>query len=51
VTVRQNSDREAEGFKSSAVTLLLKDSPLLEPKVIETEKVLNGLIRALRDHL
>jgi len=25
-------------------------SCLLEPKVIETEKVLNGLIRALRDN-
>jgi hypothetical protein len=24
---------------------------LLEPKVVETEKVLNGLIRALRDYL
>jgi four helix bundle protein len=28
-----------------------EDSSLLEPKVVETEKVLNGLIRALRDHL
>src|SRR2546427_13152107 len=27
-----------------------KDSSLLEPKVVETEKVLNGLIRALRDN-
>jgi four helix bundle protein len=26
-----------------------QDSSLLEPKVIETEKVLNGLIRSLRD--
>ncbi len=26
-----------------------EDSSLLEPKVIETEKVLNALIRALRD--
>lgn len=26
-----------------------EDSSLIEPKVIETEKVLNGLIRALRD--
>ena len=26
------------------------DSSLLESKVVETEKVLNGLIRALRDH-
>jgi four helix bundle protein len=26
------------------------DSSLLEPKVVETEKVLNGLIRALRDN-
>jgi len=26
-----------------------KDSSLIEPKVIETEKVLNGLIRSLRD--
>ncbi len=25
-----------------------EDSSLLEPKVVETEKVLNGLIRALR---
>ena len=28
-----------------------ENSSLLEPKVVETEKVLNGLIRALRDHL
>jgi len=28
-----------------------EDSSLLEPKVVETEKVLNGLIRALRDNL
>ena len=28
-----------------------EDSSLLEPKVIETEKVLNGLIRALRDNV
>ena len=28
-----------------------KDASLLEPKVIETEKVLNGLIRSLRDNL
>ena len=28
-----------------------EDSSLLEPTVIETEKVLNGLIRALRDNL
>jgi len=26
-----------------------QDSALIEPKVVETEKVLNGLIRALRD--
>lgn len=26
-----------------------EDSALLEPRVVETEKVLNGLIRALRD--
>jgi len=26
-----------------------EDSSLIEPKVVETEKVLNGLIRALRD--
>ena len=26
-----------------------QDSSLIEPKIIETEKVLNGLIRALRD--
>jgi four helix bundle protein len=26
-----------------------EDSSLLEPKIVETEKVLNGLIRALRD--
>ena len=26
-----------------------EDSSLIEPKIIETEKVLNGLIRALRD--
>ena len=26
-------------------------SSMLEPKVVETEKVLNGLIRALRDNL
>jgi four helix bundle protein len=28
-----------------------EDVLLLEPKVVETEKVLNGLIRALRDNL
>ena len=28
-----------------------EDSFLLEPKVVETEKVLNGLIRALRDNI
>ena len=26
-----------------------QDSSLIEPKVVEAEKVLNGLIRALRD--
>jgi hypothetical protein len=26
-----------------------QDSSLLEPKIVETEKVLNGLIRALRN--
>ena len=26
-----------------------QDFPLIEPKIIETEKVLNGLIKALRD--
>ena len=28
-----------------------ENSSLLEPKVVETEKVLNGLIRALRDNV
>jgi four helix bundle protein len=28
-----------------------EDVSLLEPKVVETEKVLNGLIRALRDNV
>jgi hypothetical protein len=28
-----------------------EDSTLLEPKVVETETVLNGLICALRDYL
>ena len=28
-----------------------EDLSLFEPKVVETEKVLNGLIRALRDYL
>ena len=27
-----------------------EESSLLEPKIVETEKVLNGLIRALRDN-
>ncbi len=31
--------------------LPIDDSSLLEPKLVETEKVLNGLIRALRDNL
>jgi len=31
--------------------LCVQDSSLIEPKVVETEKVLNGLIRALRDVL
>jgi len=26
-----------------------EDSSMIEPKIVETEKVLNGLIRALRD--
>jgi hypothetical protein len=26
-----------------------RDLSLIEPKIVETEKVLNGLIRALRD--
>ena len=26
-----------------------RDSSLIEPKIVETEKVLNGLVRALRD--
>jgi hypothetical protein len=26
-----------------------QDAELLEPKIVETEKVLNGLIRALRE--
>ena len=30
---------------------LLKKIALLEPEVVETEKVLNGLIRALRDNV
>ena len=30
---------------------LLKKISLLEPEVVETEKVLNGLIRALRDNV
>jgi len=29
--------------------LRMEDSAVIEPKVVETEKVLNGLIRALRD--
>ena len=29
--------------------LLNEDSPLLEPEVLETEKGLNGLVRALQD--
>ena len=28
-----------------------EDSSLLEPTVVESENVLNGLIRTLRDHL
>jgi len=32
------------------VFLREEDSFLLEPKVVETEKVLNGLIHALRDN-
>jgi len=27
-----------------------QDTALIEPKIVETEKVLNGLIRALRDN-
>lgn len=26
------------------------DSSLIEPKIVETEKILNGLIRSLREH-
>jgi hypothetical protein len=42
---------KAFSLQPSAFSLLLKDLSLLEPKVVETEKVLNGLIRALRDNL
>jgi len=28
-----------------------EDSSLLEPKAVETEKVLKGLVRALRDNV
>ena len=45
------SGRWAEDRRLLVFSLLLKDSSLLEPKVVETEKVLNGLIRALRDNL
>ena len=38
-------------LKAFSLQPAIKDSSLLEPKVVETEKVLNGLIRALRDNL
>lgn len=43
-----HSGREAEGFQGSGF-LHNEDSFLLEHKVEETEKVLNGLAHALRD--
>jgi hypothetical protein len=41
---------KAFSLQPSACNLLKKIS-LLEPEVVETEKVLNGLIRALRDNV
>ena len=36
-------------FVEAFGVLVHQDSSLIEPQIIETEKVLNGLIRALRD--
>ena len=38
---------QVEGLKVFDFSLLMEDSSLLELKVVETENVLNGLIRAL----
>jgi RNase P/RNase MRP subunit POP5 len=43
---------KAEGFQGQTMrdhTRLLAFELAIEPKAVETEKVLNGLIRALRD--
>ena len=37
------------GLSNRLGFLCNQDSSLIEPKIVETEKVLNGLIRALRD--
>jgi hypothetical protein len=42
---------KAIDFSLQSKHLRSEDSSLLEPKVVETEKVLNGLIRALRDNV
>ena len=52
LTVAFGSLRELHyqtGLSKRLGFLRSKDASLIEPKIIETEKVLNGLIRALRD--
>lgn len=57
---RLKAEGVPKSHQSSAVSLNLgvskrlgflcnQDSSLIDPKIVETEKVLNGLIRALRD--
>jgi four helix bundle protein len=41
--------RYQTGLSQRLGYLCNQDAALIEPKIIETEKVLNGLIRALRD--
>ena len=52
---RQNVSSEKTSGTCNKINILMDksstSSSLLEPKVVETEKVLNGVIRALRDHL
>ena len=45
----ERADEVAVKFIEALGFLRNQDSSLLETKIVETEKVLNGLIRTLRD--
>jgi hypothetical protein len=55
MAVTDQADRlKTEGFQGQTMrdhTRLRAFELAIEPKVVETEKVLNGLVRALRDVL